>query len=413
MLIQPLFRLMMEKQASDLFITCGTPIHIKIHGILYPVNQQIILPDISKQIASELMNREQFAHFESKREMNLSHIEPQVGVFRINALWQRNSVSLVIRHVKSDIPAFASLNLPPILLDLVMEKRGMILVVGSTGSGKSTSLASMIDHRNTHCPGHILTIEDPIEFLFKHKKSVVNQREVGNDTFSYHEALINSLREAPDLLLLGEVRDRETMQHLILHALTGHLCLSTLHANNAYHALSRIVNMFPYEARTALFSDLSMGLKAIISQRLVKTVDGNLRAAVEVLINSYHISELIKKGDFSQIKEAMEQSLHKGLQTFEQDLCRLYREGVISYDEALKHADSPTNLAWLIKETSDGKDKSSNHSANIQKADPLLIGEKGLSANAVLSNGKERFEKSDELKPLADFSAFSFDLDKK
>ncbi len=372
MLIRPLFHLMMEKQASDLFITCGTTIHIKINGTLHPVNQQTILPEMSRQIAKEIMSADQFDVFERRREMNFSHIEPLVGVFRINALFQRNSISLVIRHVKSDIPSFEALGLPSVLLDLIMEKRGMILVVGSTGSGKSTTLASMIDHRNTHTSGHILTIEDPIEFLFKHKKSVINQREVGNDTVSYHEALINSLREAPDLLLLGEIRDRETMQHLILHALTGHLCLSTLHANNAYHALSRIVNLFPYEARSALFSDLSMALKAIISQRLVKTKEGNLHAAVEILINSFHISELIKKGDFSQIKEAMEQSLHKGLQTFEQELARLYHEGTISYEEAMKHADSPTNLAWIINESNI---KSTDKNASLPKhgADPLLV----------------------------------------
>lgn len=401
MLIRPLFRLMMEKQASDLFITCGTPIHIKIHGTLYPVNQQIILPEMSRQISTEVMSADQFETFERKREMNFSHIEPEVGVFRINALWQRNSISLVIRHVKSDIPAFDTLNLPPILLDLVMEKRGMILVVGSTGSGKSTTLASMIDHRNTHTSGHILTIEDPIEFLFKHKQSVINQREVGNDTNSYHDALMNSLREAPDLLLLGEVRDRETMQHLLLHALTGHLCLSTLHANNAYHALSRIVNLFPYEARSALFSDLSMGLKAIISQRLVKAKDGNLRAVIEILINSYHISELIKKGDFSQIKEAMEQSLHKGLQTFERELARLYREGVISYEEAMKHADSPTNLAWIINESNEGIAK--DPSLPSHAADGVLIGEREARQPTLSA----QFDK----KASPEFSEFSFNLD--
>jgi twitching motility protein PilU len=378
MLIRPLFSLMMEKQASDLFVTCGTPIHIKINGTLVPINQQIILPDMSRQIAKELTNEDQFNVFETQREMNFSHIEPQVGVFRVNMLWQRNSISLVIRHVKNDIPPFEMLQLPPILLDLVMEKRGMILVVGSTGSGKSTTLASMIDYRNTHSSGHILTIEDPIEFLFRHKQSVINQREVGHDTRSYHDALMNSLREAPDLLLLGEIRDRETMQHLILHALTGHLCLSTLHANNAYHALSRIVNLFPHDSRTALFSDLSMALKAIISQRLVKTKDGSLRAATEILVNSYHISELIKKGDLMQIKEAMDQNSHKGLQTFERALATLYHDGVIDYDEAMKHADSATNLAWLINNQSPEQKTKENQELPGTAYDPLLMGEAAM-----------------------------------
>ena len=237
------------------------------------------------------------------------------------------------------------------LLDLVMEKRGLILIAGSTGSGKSTSLAAMIDHRNNTKSGHILTIEDPVEYLFEHKRSIVNQREIGVDTTSYQAALQNALREAPDLIMVGEVRDKETMQSALLHTLTGHLCLTTIHANNSYHALSRVINMFPYEARSALLSDLSIGLRAIICQRLVRNVEGQQQPAVEILLNTSLIAELIKAGEFTQIKEAMEQSLYPGSQTFEQALCRLYLDGVITYDEAMIASDSPTNLAWLINQS--------------------------------------------------------------
>ena len=282
--------------------------------------------------------------------MNLSHLDPHVGNFRINIFRQRGTISLVIRYVRSDIPSFEQLRLPPVLLDLVMEKRGLVLVAGATGSGKSTTLAAMIDYRNTHRTGHILTVEDPIEYLFRHKKSVVNQRELTVDTLDYTKALANALREAPDLIMIGEVRDRETMQQALLHTLTGHLCLTTLHANNSYHALSRIINMFPYDARSGLLSDLSIGLRAIVSQRLVRNKDGVLQPAVEILLNTSLIAELVKNGEITQIKEAMEKSLYPGSQTFEQALCRLYLDGAISYDEAMTASDSSTNLAWLINQ---------------------------------------------------------------
>jgi twitching motility protein PilU len=239
-----------------------------------------------------------------------------------------------------------------VLLDLVMEKRGLVLVAGATGSGKSTSLAAMIDYRNSNKSGHILTLEDPIEYLFEHKQSIVNQREIGIDTVSYNTALQNALREAPDLIMVGEIRDKETMQQALLHTLTGHLCLSTIHANNSYHALSRIINLFPYEARSAVLSDLSIGLRAIISQRLVRNREGDQQPAVEILLNTALIAELIKTGEFAQIKEAMEQSLYPGSQTFEQALCRLYLDDIISYDEAMIASDSPTNLAWQINQNS-------------------------------------------------------------
>jgi len=258
----------------------------------------------------------------------------------------------VIRYIRGQIPAFETLNLPPALLDMISAKRGLILIVGSTGSGKSTTMAAMLDYRSNKMPGHILTIEDPIEYLFEHKRSIVNQRELHVDTQNYQLALQNALREAPDCIMIGEIRDKETMQSALLHTLTGHLCLSTIHANNSYHALSRIINLFPHDARSAVLSDLSIGLRAIISQRLVRNVDGELQPAVEILMNTALIAELIKNGEFAQIKEAMEQSLYPGSQTFEQSLCRMFLDGAITYDEAMTASDSPTNLAWQINQSS-------------------------------------------------------------
>jgi twitching motility protein PilU len=351
MYLDRLFKLMAEKQASDLFISCGAPINIKVNGVVQPVSTQPMDMETVRRIAYELMNKEQAREFENTLEMNLSHLDRTVGNFRVNIFRQRGTISLVIRYVRSNVPPFEQLKLPSVLLDLVMEKRGLVLVAGATGSGKSTSMAAMIDHRNSTKSGHILTIEDPIEYLFEHKQSIVNQREIGVDTTSYNSALQNALREAPDLIMVGEVRDKETMQSALLHTLTGHLCLTTIHANNSYHALSRVINMFPYDARSALLSDLSIGLRAIICQRLIRNRDGEQQPAVEILLNTALIAELIKTGEFTQIKEAMEQSLYPGSQTFEQALCRLYLDGVITYDEAMTGSDSPTNLAWLINQS--------------------------------------------------------------
>jgi len=350
MYLDRLFKMMADRQASDLFISCGAPINMKVNGVVAALSDRPMDLDTVRRVAYELMSEEQAKTFEAEHEMNLSHLDPHVGNFRINIFRQRGTISLVIRYVRSDIPPFEQLRLPPVLLDLVMEKRGLIMVAGATGSGKSTTLAAMIDYRNTHRTGHILTIEDPIEYLFRHKKSVVNQRELKVDTLDYPRALANALREAPDLIMIGEVRDRETMQQALLHTLTGHLCLTTIHANNSYHALSRIINMFPYDARSGLLSDLSIGLRAIISQRLVRNSEGLLQPAVEILLNTSLISELVKNGDITQIKEAMEKSLYPGSQTFEQALCRLYMDGVISYEEAMTASDSSTNLAWLINQ---------------------------------------------------------------
>ncbi|MBK7898450.1 MAG: PilT/PilU family type 4a pilus ATPase [Azonexus sp.] len=354
MILDKLFQLMSEKQASDIFITAGAPIHIKIQGNTVPVNQQVMLPDMIEKIAFELMSPDQIKTFEATMEMNLSFGIPQVGNFRVNVFRQRGSIGMVVRFIMGNIPALDSLGLPEILSELIMEKRGLILIVGATGSGKSTTIASMLDYRNANRSGHILTVEDPIEFLFKHKKSIINQREIGMDTADWHAALKNAMRQAPDCILIGEIRDRETMQAAISYAQTGHLCLATLHANNSYHALNRIISFFPLENRPALYLDLSVSLRAIVSQRLVKKPDGKRAPTAEVLLNTRHVQELIEKGEVQAIKDAMEQSLAPGSQTFEQDLFRLYRDGVITLDEALLNADSPTNLSWLINNSEMG-----------------------------------------------------------
>ncbi|MBX9811895.1 MAG: PilT/PilU family type 4a pilus ATPase [Burkholderiales bacterium] len=348
MFVTPLFKLMAEKQASDMFFTAGAPIQIKINGVVMPINSQVLDPGQVKKICYELMTETQIKEFETRHEMNFAHGAGDLGNFRVNIFRQKNTVAMVMRFVKPEVPAFESLRLPAILKEIIMEKLGLILVVGSTGSGKSTTMASMIDHRNSTRTGHILTIEDPIEFIFKHKKSIVNQREVRVDTHSYQEALTNAMREAPDLIMIGEIRDRPTLQSALLFAQTGHLCLSTLHANNSYHALNRIITFFPREARESLQADLSIALRAVISQRLVRTADGKRVPAVEVLLNTKHIQELIKEGEISQIKDAMEQSLAPGSQTFEQALFHLYTSGQITIEEAMANADSPANLHWLI-----------------------------------------------------------------
>lgn len=348
MFLTPLFKLMAEKQASDLFISAGAPVSIKILGNIMPVNAQMIDPETARKVAYEIMTDKQVREFEETMEMNFSYVVPDTGRFRVNIFRQRGNVAMVVRFLKSGTPGIDKLKLPTILKELVMEKRGFIVVVGSTGSGKSTTLAAMIEHRNAIKAGHILTIEDPMEFVFRNDKCVINQREVGTDTKSYENALVNAMREAPDMMMIGEIRDRQTLQHALLYAQTGHLCISTLHANNSYHALNRIINFFPYEARTSLLSDLAISLRAIISQRLVKANDGTLIAAVEVMLNTKHVAELIKKGEIDQIKDAMEQSLSPGSKTFEQALFELFMAGTVAKDEALKNSDSATNLSWLI-----------------------------------------------------------------
>jgi twitching motility protein PilU len=348
MIITPLLQLAAEKQASDLFLSVGAPISIKIDGVTMPVNAQKLDADATQRIAYEMMTPVQIAEFEAHMEMNFSFRVPQVGNFRVNVFRQRGSIAIVIRYVLGKVFDVEELNLPAVLKELVMSKRGLVLMVGATGSGKSTTLAAMLEHRNATSNGHILTIEDPVEYLFRHNKCIVNQREIGDDTESYESALISAMREAPDVLMIGEIRDRETLKHALIFAQTGHLCLSTLHANNSYHALNRIINFFPYDARQSVLSDLSMCLRAVISQRLMRGTSGKLIPAVEILINTSHIAELIKNDEIDRIRDAIDQSVSAGSQTFEQALYKLFKTGQISKEEAMRNADSSSNLSALI-----------------------------------------------------------------
>ena len=340
---------MVDEGASDLFVSVGAPPLMKIEGKLSPIGAEKITPPTAHALAYSVMDDEQQKTFESTLELNMALDLPRVGRFRVNAYRQRGEPALVVRFVKSEIPDIESLGLPPQLKDLIMEERGLILVVGGTGTGKSTTLASMIDYRNRHREGHILTIEDPVEFIHSHRKSLVNQREVGLDTLSYENALKNALREAPDVILIGEIRDAETMKHALAFAETGHLCLSTLHANNANQAIDRILNFFPQSAHHQILMDLSLHLKSIVSQRLAIGVDGNRVPAVEIMINTPYISELIQKGKIDKIKEAMGQTPDKIDQTFDDALFQLYRQGRIDEQEALRLADSRNNLSLKIR----------------------------------------------------------------
>ena len=341
-------KLMVKYEASDLFFTTGAPVSAKVQGIIKPLEKNTLPAGRVKELAYELMNEEQIAQFEEKPEMNLAHSHTGVGRFRVNIFQQRNQTAMVIRHIRTDIPSSESLGLPPILKKIIMQKRGLILFVGGTGSGKSTSLASLINFRNENSTGHIITIEDPIEFIHPHKKSIVNQREVGVDTDSYADALKNTLRQAPDVILIGEVRDRETMEHAIAFAETGHLAISTLHANNANQALDRIINFFPDERRNQLLMDLSLNMRAFVSQRLIPTVDGKRCLAVEILLGTPLVCDLVLKGQIHKIKEVMEKSSNIGMQTFDSALFELYKTGKISLEEALRNADSQNNLRLKI-----------------------------------------------------------------
>ncbi len=347
--IVPYLKLMVQKNGSDLFFSTGAPPNLKAEGHTMPIGDSPMAPGLVRKLAYSLMNDEQVKEFEKTMEGNLAISISGLGRFRVNVFRQRGDVAMVIRYIKGNVPSIEELNLPLILKDLIMEPRGLVLVVGSTGSGKSTTLASMIDHRNNNQTGHILTIEDPVEFLHTHKKSVVDQREVGLDTISYEMALKNAMREAPDVILIGEIRDRQTMQHAIAYAETGHLCLSTLHANNANQALDRIINFFPDSAHHQLFMDLSLNLRAVVSQRLIKGTSGQRVPAVEIMLLSTFIAELIQKGDIHAVKEAMEQGTERGMQTFDQALYKLYKEGKITLENALGNADSRNNLSLRIR----------------------------------------------------------------
>lgn len=339
-----------EVGGSDLFISADFPPSIKHQGMMKPVGQQPLAAEQTKLFAYSLMNTKQRDEFEENFECNFAINVPNVSRFRINVFVQQQQVGMVIRTITAEIPNFAKLKLPEILKDVIMTKRGLVLVVGGTGSGKSTSLAAMIDHRNENSAGHIITVEDPVEYVHKHKKSLITHREVGVDSHSWHNALKNTLRQAPDVILIGEIRDTETMEHALAFAETGHLCLGTLHANNANQALDRIINFFPEERRNQLLMDLSSNMKAIISQRLIRTEDGKgRRAAIEILLNTPIIADNILKGQFYVLKEMMTKSRELGMQTFDQALFDLYDEGAISYDEALRNADSTNELRLQIK----------------------------------------------------------------
>jgi twitching motility protein PilU len=345
---KPLFKLMVEKKASDLFFTSYAPVKIKIEGQIYPVNKQILSPVMVKQAAYGLMNAEQIEYFEQELEIDFAISEPGLGRFRVNVFHQRGYPAIVLRYITADMPRLEQLGMPEILSELVMLKRGLVLMVGAAGAGKSTTLAAMINHRNENSSDHILTIEDPIEFLHTNKKSIINQREVGLDTKSYHRALRSAMRAAPDVILVGEIRDRETTEAAIGLAGTGHLCIATLHANNAAETLDRLINMFPRDQHDQIFLDLSQYLRAILSQRLVRSKDNKRVAAVEVLLNTPHIQELIKKGDVVAIKEALRTTTERGMQNFDAALYSLVKQGRIDLEEALNNADSRHNLEARI-----------------------------------------------------------------
>ena len=344
-----ILRLMADKHASDVYLSTQSPAMIRINGLCVPINSQLLPPDAPLTLLREVLPPERIEELLELNELNMGLSMSGVGRFRISAMRQRGSIAAVIRYITNEIPALSTLALPASLANLMLEKRGLVLMVGATGAGKSTTLASMIDHRNTNMSGHILTIEDPIEFLFKNKRSVVNQREVGSDTQSTQLALKNALRQAPDVIFIGEIRDRETMSSAIAYAQTGHLCLATMHANNSYQALNRILSFYPVEVRLTLLGDLASSLKAIVSQRLLRTIAQTRTPAVEILLNTKLVAELIEKGDFSAVHEAMEKSIADGSQTFEQDIARLITAGIVDRQEGLSHADSPTNLMWRMQ----------------------------------------------------------------
>ena len=348
MAMDRLFALMKEKNASDMFLAVNSPIQLKINGLMVPINQQKMDQAYIMALLNEVVPAARMQELERDNELNIGIPVTGVGSFRLSAFRQRGSVSAVFRYVPSHIPNIAELNVPSILNELILAKRGLMLVVGSTGSGKSTTIAAMLDHRNSTIAGHILTLEDPIEFLFKNKKSIVNQREIGVDSAAMQIALKNALRQAPDCILIGEIRDRESMSAALAYAQSGHLVVTTLHANNSYRALSRIIGFFPIENRAALLQDLASTISAVVSQRLVPSLDGGRVAAVEVLLNTRHVADLIEKGEIDHIREAIENSMSPGSQTFEQALLQLIRDGKISQEDAMANADSASNLFWMI-----------------------------------------------------------------
>ena len=360
MKVKPYLKLLAEKDGSDLYFSTGARPSAKFNGELKPLGKDPAPPGWVDSLAQEIMNDKQKAEFLEKPEMNLAMSLPEIGRFRVNIFKQRNETSMVIRNIVTEIPNKDDLGLPEVLSQIIMAKRGLILFVGGTGSGKSTSLAALIDYRNVNSKGHIVTIEDPVEYVHPHKGCIVNQREVGMDTLSFEDALKNTLRQAPDVILIGEIRDRETMEHALAFAETGHLAISTLHANNANQALDRIINFFPEERHKQLLSDLSINLQAFVSQRLIPTVDGKRCAAIEILLNSGRVADLIKEGSVMEIKEVMLKSEGMGMRTFDSALYHLYLDGKISLDEALKNADAANNLRLRIELGEKGKGRAQN-----------------------------------------------------
>jgi twitching motility protein PilU len=363
-LLEPYLKLMVEKQGSDLFFVTGAPPNMKLQGKTSAIAKKPFETGQVRKLVYSLLSDDQICDFEINRELNLGFTLESIGRFRVNVFIQRSEVSMVIRYIKWDIPSLDELGLPQVLKQIVMSHSGMVLVVGSTGSGKSTTMAAMLDHRNKMEGGHILTIEDPIEFVFRHKKAIVSQREVGIDTLSYQNALREALREAPEVIMIGEARDGETMKAAIDFADTGHLCMTTLHAVNSNQAMDRIMNMFPSDMRNQLLMDLSLNLKAVISQRLVPAMDGKLACAVEVMMNSPYIAELLREGSFNEIKEIMEKGDTIGMQTFDQSLYNLYKADKITIKSALSYADSSTNLEWKINFAGDPQEQDTRHNLN-------------------------------------------------
>ncbi len=351
MILKPVFAMMAEKKASDLYITAGAAIHMNVDGNVIPINEQKMTVEGIHKICYELMSAQQIRIFEDTLELNMSLVIPEVGNFRINIYRQRGGLALVARYVSFNIPSLKDLNLPQFLYDLILEKRGLILVVGPTGSGKSSTLAAMLDHRIATKTGHVLTLEDPIEFLFRHKKSIVSQRDIGMDSLSYPNALKSALRQAPDCMLIGEIREAQTMTMAMNFALSGHLCLATLHANNTYHVLNRIIQMYPMENRNTLLQDLSVSLKAVIALRLMQGKDGKRIPAFELLVNTQRVADLVERGAVGEIKAAMQESLSPSLMNFDQSLLKLFRAGRITWETALANAESPTNMSLQVNST--------------------------------------------------------------
>ncbi|QFZ85578.1 PilT/PilU family type 4a pilus ATPase [Variovorax paradoxus] len=371
-MMERILRLMAERKASDIYLSANSPVMIRINGNCLPINAQVLPPTAPLALLSEVVPEARIQELENTGELNMAVALEGAGNYRISAMRQRGSYAVVVRHIASVIPSFDELNLPDILKSLIMEKRGLILMVGATGAGKTTTLASMLDYRNEHASGHILTVEEPIEFTYTNKKSLVNQRDVGSDTTSLQVALKNALRQAPDVIQIGEIRDRDTMTAAIAYAQSGHLCVATLHANNSYRALNRILSFFPVEVRPTLLGDLGSALRAVVSQRLLRTPAGARVPALEVMLNTALVADLIEKGDFSGVKEAMEQSMAEGSQTFEEDIARLITEDRVTRQEGLANADSPTNLMWRLQNRDAPKKQAEDRDLTDQLDEPTF-----------------------------------------